>query len=125
MHCDERSVRATVHIRAFYVAGLHPALSCSMGRPPQCADAQPSDPWFARLAFHPLRKHGPAWVTVWLLMILGSLILLGAVAGPWVPGVIASVGGLVAGGRTMINWRRDSAHQPATPGTDHNAVAEH
>ena len=63
--------------------------------------ALPSDPWFARLAFHLLHRAGPVWLTLWLLIILGTLVALAVVAGPWVPGAITATAGLVAGGTAV------------------------
>lgn len=31
----------------------------------------------------------PHWVTAWLILVLGSLVILAWLAGPWVPGIIA------------------------------------
>lgn len=63
--------------------------------------AQPDDPWYARLAFHLLRKVGPGWLTSWLLLILTGLVALAVFAGPWVPGVIMATGVLMAGGTAV------------------------
>jgi hypothetical protein len=68
---------------------------------PAAACAQATDPWPARLAFHLLHRHGPRWITLWLVLILGALVLLGAVAGPWVPGGITAVGALSAAGTAV------------------------
>ena len=80
---------------------------------PASSGAQPSDPWFARLAFHLLRNVGPGWLTVWLVLIIGGLIALGAVAGPWVPGVITAVGALAAGGAAVA--KRIGGKPPTKP----------
>jgi hypothetical protein len=63
--------------------------------------AQKGDPWFARLAFHLFQRVGPGWLTIWLILIIGGLIALGVVAGPWVPGAITTVAGLTAGGAAI------------------------
>jgi hypothetical protein len=74
--------------------------------------AHPDDPWYARLAFHLLQKVGPGWLTLWLVLIIGGLIALGVVAGPWVPSVIAATGALTAGGTAVA--KRIGA-KPADP----------
>jgi hypothetical protein len=87
---------------------------------PPCG-AQPGDPWFARLAFHLLQKVGPGWLTVWLVLILGGLVALAVVAGPWVPGAITVVSGLAAGG-TAVAKRIGQAPSEAGPGARPAAV---
>jgi hypothetical protein len=72
-----------------------------------------TDPWFARLAFHVLERAGPWWVTLWLMLVLGTLVTLAVVAGPWVPGVITAVGALTAGGAAVAN--RIAGKPPAKP----------
>ena len=64
-----------------------------------------------RLAFHVLHEHGPRWVTLWLVLIIGGLVALGAVAGPWVPGAITAIG-LIAGGAAIA--RRLGGPAPAS-----------
>lgn len=75
--------------------------------------AHPLDPWYARLAFHLLRTAGPGHLTLWLILILGGLIALGAVTGPWLPGAITAVAGLTAGGAAIA--RRFGGKPDSTP----------
>lgn len=87
------------------------------GRPASTSTgAQPDDPWYARLAFHLLQKVGPGWLTLWLVVIIGGLVALGVVAGPWVSGVIAAAGALTAGG-TAIAKRVGSTSVDPLPAT--------
>jgi len=46
----------------------------------------------------------PWLATLWLIMILGGLVALGAFAGPWLPGVLAAVGltGAIVKGRASL-----------------------
>ena len=74
---------------------MHPAPG------PASPGAEPSDPWFARLALHLLPKVGPGWLTVWLVLVIGGLVALAVVAGPWLPGAITVVVGLTAGGAVI------------------------
>jgi hypothetical protein len=67
--------------------------------------AQRTDPWTARLAFHILQKHGPAWITLWLALVVGGLVALAYVAGPWAPGAITAVSGLAAGATAIAKVR--------------------
>ena len=81
--------------------------------------AQPRDAWFARLAFHLLQDVGPGWLTVWLVLVLGGLVGLVLVAGPWVPGAITAVSGLVAGGVAVAKLRSGrTVDTPPDPALD-------
>ena len=80
--------------------------------------AQPDDPWFARLAFHVLQEAGPWWVTLWLVLVIGSLVALAYIAGPWVPGAITAVSGLVPGGTVIAKARASRAVTPTDPALD-------
>lgn len=71
----------------------------------------PSDPPAWRLAFHVLQKAGPWWITLWLILIIGGLVALGLVVGPWVPGALTAVAALTAGGTAVA--RRLGSGQPA------------
>lgn len=66
------------------------------------SQAQPSDPWLARLAFHVLKTHGPLWITLWLALFLGALVTLVALAGPWAPGLVGAVAAATIGGRQLV-----------------------
>ena len=50
-----------------YIEGMHKA-------------SRRDDPWYARLVLH-----RPVWVTVWLVLILGSLVAIAATTGPPTP----------------------------------------
>lgn len=78
--------------------------------PPSTPPCGPGDHWFARLAFHILERYGAVWITVWLILIIGGLVALGA-SGPWVPGAITTVGALAASG-AAIGRRRASGSSP-------------
>lgn len=47
----------------------------------------------------------PAWFTAWLALALGSLVLLGWLAGPWVPGALSAAGSITAVGRAIARPR--------------------
>jgi hypothetical protein len=81
--------------------------------PPPGATARSTDPWFARLAFHLLRKAAPWWVTLWLVLVLGALVALGAVAGPWVPSMLTAAVALTAG--IVATGRRITGRTPEVP----------
>jgi len=85
--------------------------SCGRGKSPGIG-ALASDPPVWRFAFSIL--HGsaaPYWITLWLVLILGALVGLGAVVGPWAPGAITTIGALTAGGTTILRGRsKDNAH---------------
>jgi hypothetical protein len=86
--------------------------------PPASGGAQSDDPWFARLAFHVLQKHGPVWITLWLVLFLGSFVALAYVAGPWVPGAITAVGALTAGGTAVAKRLGNKAPAKPDPALD-------
>ena len=70
-----------------YIEGMH-------STPPGGASPpgpQPSDPPLWRLLFMLLADR-PWFVTLWLILVLGALVLLGMLAGPWLPGVLGAVG---------------------------------
>ena len=75
--------------------------------PPQPPSGE--DPPVLRLLFRLLPERGaPAWFTVWLALALGSLVLLGWLAGPWVPGALSAAGGITAVGRAIARPRSKS-----------------
>jgi hypothetical protein len=62
------------------------------------------------------RRSGPGWLTLWLVLVIGGLIGLGVVAGPWVPGAITAVTGLTVGGAaTAKRLGRTGIEKPADP----------
>lgn len=56
-----------------------------------CDGAQPGDPPAWRLLFMLIGKR-PWFATLWLILILGALVALGMLAGPWLPGVLGALG---------------------------------
>ena len=82
--------------------------------------AQQSDHAGWRLAFQVLGgRAAPFWITLWLILIISGLVALGVVAGPWVPGAVTAVGGLIAGGRAIVKTRRGKAATlPPDPALD-------
>lgn len=70
-----------------YVEGMH-----STPGPASSSDgAQPGDPPAWRLLFMLIGKR-PWFATLRLTLILGALVALGILAGPWLPGVLGALG---------------------------------
>jgi hypothetical protein len=75
------------------------------GKPPSTG-ALASDPPVWRFAFFVLHGHrAPYWLTLWLVLILVTLVGLGAVVGPWAPGAMAGIAAFTAGGRAIASRR--------------------
>jgi hypothetical protein len=69
-----------------------PASPC--GAPASDCGAQPTDPPSWRFAFRLVDGAGARWwITFWLILVLGTIVALGAVAGPWLTGVLGAPSG--------------------------------
>ena len=56
---------------------------------------------------------------MWLVLIIGGLVVLAVVAGPWVSGAATAVSGLVAGGTAIAKARAGrTADTPPDPALD-------
>ena len=78
---------------------------CTTREPGQSGEDPPTLRVLLRLV---PEKSAPAWFTAWLALALGSLVLLGWLAGPWVPGALSAAGGITAVGRAIARARARS-----------------
>ncbi|MFE0025825.1 hypothetical protein [Amycolatopsis sp. NPDC059021] len=68
--------------------------------------ALPTDPPGWRFAFTVFSgRCVPLWITLWLSLVLGGLVALGCLVGPWAPGLLSAAGGVAAGARALVKAR--------------------